>query len=96
MTGTGAQKYRSKGRILADILRAIQEGGQTKFTHILYRANLSHERLTRYLDQLEETNLITIASNGDKRTYSITEKGIEFLVHFHKMEEFAEAFGLDI
>jgi predicted transcriptional regulator len=28
--------------------------------------------------------------------YSITEKGRKFLMEFRKMEEFAEAFGLDI
>jgi len=89
------QRYRSKGRIFADILRAVQDG-PAKVTHILYRANLSHDRLTRYLSQLEESGLIVRQQDGDKITYAITEKGQRFLVEFRRMEEFADAFGLDI
>lgn len=92
---TGAQKYRSKGRIFADILRALQEG-PAKVTHILYRANLSHDRLTKYLGQLEEFGLIARQQEGDRTVYSITDKGEKFLVEFRRMEEFANAFGLDI
>jgi predicted transcriptional regulator len=89
------QKYRSKGRIFADILRALQEG-PAKVTHILYRANLSHDRLTKYLTQLEESGLISRLQDGDRTTYSITDEGKKFLVEFRRMEEFADAFGLDI
>ena len=89
------QKYRSKGRIFADILRALQDG-PAKVTHILYRANLSHDRLTKYLAQLEESGLILRQQDGDRSSYSITEKGGRFLVEFRRMEEFADAFGIDI
>lgn len=92
----GPQKYRSKGRIFADILRAVQADGPAKVTHILYKANLSHDRLTKYLVQLEESGLIQQEQDGDRAVYSITEKGRKFLMEFRKMEEFAEAFGLDI
>lgn len=90
------QKYRSKGRIFADILRALQEGGPAKVTHILYKANLSHDRLTKYLAQLEESGLVLKNLDGDKVSYGITDKGQKFLVEFRKMEEFADAFGLEI
>jgi predicted transcriptional regulator len=92
----GPQKYRSKGRIFADILRAVTDDGQAKVTHILYRSNLSHDRLTKYLQQLEESELISREQDGERALYSITEKGTRFLAEFRKMEEFAEAFGLDI
>lgn len=92
----GPQKYRSKGRIFADILRAVAEDGPVKVTHVLYKANLSHDRLTKYLQQLEESELIGREQDGERALYSITEKGTRFLTEFRKMEEFAEAFGLDI
>ena len=92
----GPQKYRSKGRIFADILRAVQADGPAKVTHILYKANLSHDRLTKYLVQLEETGLILKEQEGDRSAYSITDKGKKFLMEFRKMEEFADAFALDI
>lgn len=93
---TGPQKYRSKGRIFADILRAVQADSPAKVTHILYKANLSHDRLTKYLVQLEESGLIAREQDGDRAVYSITEKGTKFLMEFRRMEEFADAFGLDI
>jgi predicted transcriptional regulator len=91
-----SQKYRSKGRIYADILKALQENGQSKITHILYRSNLSHVRLGKYLAQLEQSNLIVRHEEGEKTTYSITKSGEEFLMEFRRMENFAIAFGLDI
>ncbi|MHA2362301.1 MAG: winged helix-turn-helix domain-containing protein [Candidatus Thorarchaeota archaeon] len=44
--------YRSKMRILADMMRAIQVEGENGAgpTKILYASNLSHDRLTQYID----------------------------------------------
>ena len=81
---------------MVDILRAVQDEGEAKVTHILYKANLSHDRLTRYLAQLEESELIEVTSEGGKNLYGITKKGERFIMEFRRMEEFAEAFGLDI
>ena len=89
-------RYRSKGRIFADILRAVKESGRAKPTHILYKANLSHDRMTKYLGMLEDSQLLTKNVDGDKVEYSITEKGEQFLVEFKRMEQFADAFGLEI
>ncbi len=96
MKGEKGRKYRSKGRIMADILRAIQEDGEAKVTHVLYKANLSHDRLTSYLSKLEDSELIESVTEEGRTLYRITRKGDEFLMEFRKMEEFAEAFGLDI
>ena len=47
-----AEKQRSVLRINLDILNAVRDEGEAKPTHILYKANLSHERLVRYLEDL--------------------------------------------
>ncbi len=97
MSTTGpALRYRSKGRIFADILRAVKDDGRAKPTHILYKANLSHDRLTKYLSLLEDSELVERSVEDDKTEYSITEKGERFLVEFRRMEQFADAFGLEI
>ena len=62
----------------------------------LYKANLSHDRLTKYLQQLEESGLISKEQDGDRTAYLITDKGTRFIAEFRKMEEFADAFGLEI
>lgn len=93
------KSYRSKIRILADMMRVIQNCGDEGAgpTKILYSANLSHDRLTQYIDELLEKNLITvIEQNGSNRVFILTEKGREFLREFIKIERFSQAFGIDI
>jgi len=90
-------KYRSQIRIVADILHAIErEKGNAKPTHILYGANLSHDRLVKYLTQLKEQDLIEETGVSDRTTYSLTDRGAEFLREFRKVSQFAEAFGFVI
>ncbi|MDH4212424.1 MAG: winged helix-turn-helix domain-containing protein [Candidatus Thorarchaeota archaeon] len=91
--------YRSKMRILADMMRAIQSEGEEGAgpTKILYSANLSHDRLTQYLDELVEKELIKeMDPESNNRSYLLTEKGREFLREFVRMERFSEAFGIEI
>lgn len=89
-------RYRSKGRILADILKAVQDEEKAITTHILYKSNLSHDRLTRYLQNLEEGGLLKRSEERDKTVYEITDKGKHFLAEFQRMEAFVNGFGLDI
>jgi len=89
-------RYRSKGRIFADILRAVQEDEKAITTHILYKSNLSHDRLTKYLQNLEEGGLLKRSEEKDKTYYEITDKGKRFLSEFQRMEAFVSGFGLDI
>jgi len=91
--------YRSKMRILADMMRAIQSEGEEGAgpTKILYAANLSHDRLTQYLDELIEKELIReVNQENENRVYYLTEKGREFLREFVRIERFSEAFGIEI
>ena len=91
-----AAKYRSQFRIFVDILRVIQrEGNEAKPTRILYGANLSHDRLVKYLEELKGLGVIQ-ESRPDEKVYGLTQKGIEFLDNFRKVEDFAGAFGFRI
>ena len=91
-----AMKYRSQMRIYVDIMRVIQrEGNEAKPTRILYGANLSHDRLVKYLEELKTLGVIQESGTDDK-VYSLTQKGIEFMNNFRKVESFASAFGFRI
>lgn len=86
-------KYRSQFRIYVDVMRVIQrENNDAKPTRILYGANLSHDRLIKYLEELKALGVIQESGTEDK-TFSLTQKGIEFLNNFRKVESFAGAFG---
>jgi len=89
-------KYRSQLRIYVDIMRVIQrESNEAKPTRILYGANLSHDRLVKYLEELKNLGVIQETGSDDK-IYSLTQKGIEFLNNFRRVETFASAFGFKI
>jgi len=92
------KKYRSKIRIFADIVETIdREGGEAKVTRILYGANLSYDRLVKYLKELERAGLVEEAVDRTGRTvYRLTPKGREFLFEYKKIERFIEAFGLKL
>ena len=90
------EKQRSVLRINLDILNAVKDEGEAKPTHILYKANLSHERLVRYLDDLTAKGLIEMKQEGEARTYSITPKGVGFLIEMRRAETFVQGFGLAI
>ncbi len=89
-------KYRSQLRIYVDIMHVIQrESNRAKPTRILYGANLSHERLIKYLEELKRLGVIEETGTDDK-IYSLTQRGTEFLNNFGKVESFASAFGFRI
>ncbi len=93
----GAGKYRSKLRIYADILGTIdKEGGKSRTTRLLYGANLPHDRLKEYLDQLLQRGLVQEVVEEDHSAYHLTQSGVQFLQEFHRMEKFAEAFGFKV
>ncbi len=86
---------RSKLEIVGDILNAIQaKGGTIKPTHLLYKSNLSHERMKLYVEELEGKGLIEEKEVKDKKMFSITDKGFEFLASFRKVKEMEDAFGI--
>jgi len=83
-------------RTYVDMMHVIQrERNQAKSTRILYGANLSHDRLAKYLEELEALGVIQESGTEDK-VYGLTQKGIEFLNNFRKVESFASAFGFKI
>ncbi|MGA2239750.1 MAG: winged helix-turn-helix domain-containing protein [Candidatus Bathyarchaeia archaeon] len=70
---------RTRVEILASILQVASKGALK--THIMYRANLSHRQLEKYLAFLEERGLLAQGIDADlgNRIYRITEKGFDFL-----------------
>ncbi len=88
-------KRRSKLQILVDILRAVRkQKGRAKFTHVLYKANLTHKRLKEYLGILLESGFVEEVDRDGRNTYRITRRGEEFLAEYGSLKEFSEAFGI--
>jgi len=86
---------RSKQDIIYDMLRAIQtKGGTIKPTHLLYKSNLSHQRMKQYIEELRERRLIEERQQEEKTVIILTQTGYEFLQKFQQLKAFTDTFGL--
>jgi len=92
-----AKDYRSKVAIYGDILQVIDEnGGRASPTQILTGANLSHGRLMMHLETLMEAALVREERDEERRTYLMTEQGLNLLQEISKVKKFLEGFGLPL
>lgn len=86
---------RDKLDIIGDILKAVQDkGGRIKPTHLLYKSNLSHEGMKRYIDELKmKLMLLEEEDKAQNKFFVITDKGLKFLEDYKKIREFTDSFG---
>jgi len=85
-------------QIVADLLTATEQSGQQgiKTTSLLTKANLSHSRLSKFLENLTGSGLINRIEFDGKNTFVITEKGRQYLESYAKFSNIAESFGLEL
>ncbi|MFW6230400.1 MAG: winged helix-turn-helix domain-containing protein [Nanoarchaeota archaeon] len=91
-------KRRTKIEIIHDILKAIQnKGGRIKPTHLLYKSNLSHKKMMEYVDDLLKKGMIREEheAKSNNKKYTITNKGLQYLVEFKQIQQFSDAFGIN-
>ena len=90
--------YRTSMQIVADLLTVTEQSGLQgiKTTSLLTKANLSHSRLSKFLENLTGSGLINKIEFDNKNTFVITEKGRQYLESYAKFASIAESFGLEL
>ena len=81
-------KYRSRNKIIRDILDAASDGGVTR-TKIMYKAYLSFGQLKEYLSVLTDNGLLNYDTHT--HTFKITEKGLRLLDAYNQMHDMIKA-----
>jgi len=91
-----SDKKRTHLDIVHDILSAMRDKKEPIVpTHLLYRSNLSHDRLKIYLDELIQKSFIAETEDkAGKKRYQLTDDGYKFLQNFQQLREFTKSFGL--
>jgi predicted transcriptional regulator len=90
--------YRTSTQIVRDLLTVTEESGASgiNVTSLLTKANLSHSRLSRFIDNLTGAGLMNKIEYDGKNTFVITPKGRQYLETYEKFQSLADSFGLDM
>ena len=90
--------YRSSMQIVSDLLIATEQSGLEgiKTTHLLTKANLSHSRLAKFVENLTGAGLINKIEYDGKNTFVITQKGRQYLESYERFSNLAGSFGLEL
>lgn len=84
---TVVKKNRNRFQITQAILEIARDGAGK--TRIMYRANLSFKLLEEYLTVLVGAGLLKVKEE-ERKTYTTSEKGLQFLRDFEALEKYAE------
>ena len=88
-------KKRERLDIIRDILTVIRQNRQIKPTRLLYSSNLSPQMFKEYINELISKGFIQIEfDKKEKKFFSLTKKGHDFLMEYKVIENFIENFGL--
>lgn len=88
-------KKRERLDVIKDILKSIREKHKIKPTRLLYSSNLSPQMFKIYVNELISKGFINLAiDKNEKKTFSLTKKGQDFLQEYRVIENFIENFGL--
>ena len=82
----GAEGRRSILQVRVDILRVISQGFG-KPTQVMYKANLSWNVLQSQLKAFVDAGLVSEEEYGNRRRYTITQKGLEVIQSYSKVED---------
>ena len=87
--------YRNSTQIVADLLYATTRSGQEgiKPTNLLAKANISHSRLSKFMENLTSVGLINKIRFDRKNTFIITKKGRQYLDSYQKFSTISASFG---
>jgi predicted transcriptional regulator len=90
--------YRTSMQIVSDLLTVTEQSGINgiNVTSLLTKANLSHSRLGKFLNNLTGAGLINRIEFDGKNVFVITSKGRQYLESYKNFQNLADTFGLDL
>lgn len=91
---SGKRKYRSTVTIFKEILEVIYRNREASISKISVEANIPHSRLKGLLERMVSAGIVREMENGNRRTYTLTEKGRKMLIMLDEVQSFLSTLGL--
>ena len=93
-------EYRTHLTIIGDILTTTRDNltdeSGANITSLIRKANISHVRITRILNNLVSQGLLEQSTSQGACKYKISQNGRDFLLAYQTFSKFAQNFGLAI
>jgi predicted transcriptional regulator len=89
-----AKEYRTRTRLLYDVLGAVEAEGPAHTNRILLVANLSYARLQGLLDELQAKGWIQPAPDSDRKAWTTTDEGRKVRASLASVLDLMDDFGL--
>jgi predicted transcriptional regulator len=91
-----AKAYRSRGRVVMEILATLQREGPVGVTRLTSVANLTHGRVQEHLAEFEGHGLVASQSDGDRSAWVLTPRGALALEELRRVDRAMQDFGIHL
>lgn len=88
--------YRSRGRVVQQILATIEREGPVGVTRLTTVVNLTHGRIQEHLASFAANGLVEAHEDGDRAAWRLTPRGAEALAELQRIEKAMQDFGLHL
>jgi predicted transcriptional regulator len=88
--------YRSRSRLVLDLLAAIEAEGPVGVTRLLRVANLTHGKLQDLLASFEERGWVLAERDGERTRWGLTDKGGRALADLRRVDAVMQDYGLGL
>lgn len=88
--------YRSRSRLVLDLLAAIKAEGPVGVTRLLTVANLTHGKLQELLSAFEQDGWIHFERSQDRPQWTLSEKGERVLGDLRRVDAVMQDHGLGL
>lgn len=89
-------QYRSRSRVVLDLLRTIEREAPVAITRLITVANMTHGRVQEHLGAFEENGLVENQGPGDRPQWTLTEKGQRALAELRRIDDAMRDFGIEL
>lgn len=88
--------YRSRSRLVMDLLAAIKDEGPVGVTRLLVVANLTHGKLQELLASFEKDGWVLAGRANERSHWVTTEKGDGVLADLRRVDAVMQDYGLGL